>query len=254
MRAIITGASSGIGRATARLLSGPDVRITAVGRDPEKLQSLANELQAQGGEVLAISGDVRSADFCGEIVERTVAAFGGVDTLVSNAGVMNNAALADLDTQAWDWVFEVNVRATWLLAKAAYPHLRSSRGSIVATGSISAYHPIPQQGAYSSSKAALLMLIRQLANEWGPDGIRVNSVSPGMVVTDMSAQFYADDSRRRRRSEQIPLRAVADPEHIASFIAFLVGPDASYMTGQDILVDGGIDTSLMPAIRRLTDS
>lgn len=137
-------------------------------------------------------------------------------------------------------MMSVNARATWLLAQAAYPLLKESRGCLVATASVAAENPAPGHGSYSASKAALVLLVKQLAFEWGPDGIRCNCVSPGTVYTPMTAPAYDDpDSPARRGREQvIPLRRVADPSEIASVIDFLASPDASYVTSVNLYVDG----------------
>lgn len=254
MRTIITGAASGIGRATARLMASEQLELVAVDLDGDQLDDACREIRELGATVEPVVGDLAAPGFCRHVVDAASSRFGGLDVLISNAGIMNSSPLSQLDEESWDRVFAVNVKASWLLAQAAYAPLKQSRGAIVATGSIAAHHPIPAQGAYSSSKAALLMLVRQLAHDWAPDGIRVNSVSPGMVVTGLSAQFYADESRRLRRAGQIPLRSIADPEQIASVIVFAASPASGYVTGQDILVDGGLDTALMPAVRQLADS
>jgi NAD(P)-dependent dehydrogenase (short-subunit alcohol dehydrogenase family) len=115
--------------------------------------------------------------------------------------------------------------------------------------SISASQPTPPHGAYSPSKAALVMLVRQMAYEWGPDGIRCNCVSPGMTHTGMTDQVYSDPQRRAERASHIPLRRVGDPIDIARVVAFLISPDAGYVTGVDLPVDGGVQTALMPTLR-----
>jgi glucose 1-dehydrogenase len=128
--------------------------------------------------------------------------------------------------------------------------LKASRGAIVATASISATQPTPPHGAYSASKAALVMLIKQMAYEFGPDGIRCNCVSPGMIHTGMTNSVYSDPTLRAERASQIPLRRVGDPEDVAAVVAFLAGPAAGYVTGVDLIVDGGVSTALMPTMRR----
>ena len=141
----------------------------------------------------------------------------------------------------------INTRSSWLLGKAAHPHLKESKGAFVATASMSATQPTPALGFYSSSKAALLMMIRQLSIEWGPDGIRCNTVSPGPTYTPMTAAGYEDPSRRDQREANIPLRKLGVAEDVAQAILFLIGPHASHISGVDLLVDGGMSNMLMPA-------
>ena len=247
--AIVTGAAHGIGRATALMLATQGARLLLVDIDKQALNTTCADVFEAGGRAEPVEADLADPAAAELVVGQAERHLSGLDALVSNVGILNNDALIDLTVDDWDRVFAVNVRSTWLLARAAHPLLAASRGTLVATGSIAGSHPAVPHGAYSPSKAALLMLIRQLAFEWGPAGIRVNSVSPGMVVTAMSATFYADPERKRARDELLPLRRVGEPEDIARTIVWLLGADAGYITGQDILVDGGLDTMLMPAAR-----
>lgn len=247
--AIVTGAAHGIGRATAERLAASGARLLLVDLDEVGLAQACEAVRVAGGEAVAVAADLAEPAAAGVVVAAADEHLGCLDALVSNAGVLNHDALVDLAVDDWDRAFAVNVRATWLLARAAYPLLAASRGVLVATGSIAGSHPAVPHGGYSPSKAALLMLVRQLAFEWGPAGIRANSVSPGMVVTAMSAAFYADPDRKRARDDALPLRRVGQPEDVARVITWLLGPDACYITGQDLLVDGGLTTMLMPAVR-----
>jgi NAD(P)-dependent dehydrogenase (short-subunit alcohol dehydrogenase family) len=190
-------------------------------------------------------------------VEAAVARFGGLDALVSNAGINRPGRLLGYKVEDWDRVFAVNTRATWLLARAAHPALKASRGAIVAVGSMSGSNAHANLGAYGPSKAALIMLVRVLAQEFGPDGIRVNSLSPGMVRTGMTARVYADERVAAERDAMVPIGRVATPEDMADVIAFLVGPDARYVNGHDLVVDGGITGNLlgrMPGLSQITRS
>jgi NAD(P)-dependent dehydrogenase (short-subunit alcohol dehydrogenase family) len=153
-----------------------------------------------------------------------------------------------MSLELYDRMFAVNTRATWLLAKHAVPLLAAARGAIVATASISAREPTPQIGNYSANKAALVMLIRQLADELGPLGIRCNCVSPGTTRTGINDFLLSDTKVREAREALLPLRRIGQPEDLAAAIAFLAGKDASYITGVDLLVDGGLNTTLMPAL------
>lgn len=250
MRVIVTGAASGIGAAVARglvagrLAPGPH-RVLLVDRDAEGLARIAAELGQTAAPFVA---DLADPD-CGDaIAAAAIDAMGGIDGLASNAGIIAGAPLATMQVEDFDRMIAINTRSTWLIAKAIYPHLvAAGGGSIVATGSISASQPTPPLGAYSTSKAALLMLMKQMANEWGPDGIRCNTVSPGPTLTPMTAGGYADEVRRRNREAGLPLRRLGAPEEIADAILFLLSDFARNVTGVDLLADGGLSTTLMTA-------
>ena len=182
MRALVTGAASGIGRATCLRLArdaqsrgGAKIAAVDVGA-ASGLDRVVEELQKAGAEVLPLHGDLGTADAPGKVVAAAVERFGGLDALVSNAGVNRPGPLAQYSVADWDYLFAVNTRATWLLAKAAHPALQASRGAIVATGSMSGSNAHANLGAYGPSKAAVIMLVQVLAQEFGRDGIRVNSV------------------------------------------------------------------------------
>jgi NAD(P)-dependent dehydrogenase (short-subunit alcohol dehydrogenase family) len=188
-------------------------------------------------------------------VDEAVTRLGGLDGLVSNAGVNRPGLLVEYMVEDWDRLFAVNARATWLLAKAAYPALKASRGAIVAVGSMSGTNAHANLGAYGPSKAAVIMLVRVLAQELGRDGIRVNAVSPGMVRTGMTVAAYADPQVAAERDALVPLGRVATPEDMADVIAFLLGPDARYINGHDLVADGGVSGNLLgrlPGLSRIT--
>jgi glucose 1-dehydrogenase len=249
MRVVITGAASGIGRAAAELLAAGiaipgEHQLLLADRDTDNLEAVADAIGPKAATVVV---DLAEADCGDRIVAAAIAHMGGIDAVLSNAGIIMGGALADLDAADFDRIFAINTRATWSIAKAAYPHLMVSRGALVATGSISATQPTPALGFYSSSKAALLMMIRQMCIEWGPDGIRCNTVSPGPTYTPMTAAGYADQERRDQREAGIPLRKLGMAEDVANAILFLISPAAAHISGVDILVDGGMSNMLMPA-------
>jgi glucose 1-dehydrogenase len=247
MRVLVTGAASGIGRATCVRVArdaaarGGAASIAAVDLPGVGgLETLVAELEKQGATALPLRGDMGTAGDPARVVGEAAERFGGLDGLVSNAGVNRPGRLLDYPVEDWDRLFAVNVRATWLLARAAHGALAASRGSIVAVASMSGSLAHANLGAYGPSKAAVIMLARVLAQEFGADGIRVNTVSPGMVRTGMTARVYADARLAAEREALVPLGRVADPEDIADVIAFLLGPDARYVTGQDLVADGGV--------------
>jgi NAD(P)-dependent dehydrogenase (short-subunit alcohol dehydrogenase family) len=249
VRVIITGAASGIGRAVAEQLAAGHViagphQILLTDRDTDGLNIVATAIGASA----AICVAELSAPDCGDtIIAAALAHMGGVDAVVSNAGIIAAGALIDLTVNDFDHIYAINTRATWALAKAAHPHLAASKGAFVATASMSATQATPGLGFYSSSKAAVLMLIRQLALEWGRDGIRCNSVSPGPTYTPMTKTGYDDAARRAQRESMIPLGKLGMAEDVANAILFLISPLATHITGIDILVDGGMSKNLMPA-------
>jgi glucose 1-dehydrogenase len=261
MKALVTGAASGIGRATCLRLArdaqarGGKASIAAVdiGSSPA-LEALVTDLAGLGAEALPLHADMGTVDGPGRVVEDAVARFGGLDALVSNAGVNRPGPLVQYAVADWDFMFAVNTRATWLLAKAAHGALKASRGAIVAVGSMSGSNPHANLGAYGPSKAAVIMLVQVLAQEFGRDGIRVNSLSPGMVRTGMTATVYADAQIAAERDALVPIGRVATPEDMADVIAFLLGPDARYVNGHDMVVDGGITGNFLgrlPGIGRI---
>lgn len=250
MRIIVTGAARGIGRAIARRLVADGLardgkaQIAISDQHASELDVLATELRATGAEVLTVPGDMGDAAFPQRLTDATKA-FGGLDTVVSNAGFAIVGALNEYKVEDWDRIFAVNVRGAWLLAKAAYPHLKAAGGNYIITCSVSGVHATPPLGAYSPSKAASLMLMRELANEWGVDGIRVNAISPGLTHTSGTDLVYSNPEIKAQRAKMIPLRRVAEPEDMANAVSFLAGPDAAYVHGLDLLVDGGLGNTMM---------
>jgi glucose 1-dehydrogenase len=264
MRVLVTGAASGIGRATCLRLArdaaakGRSAQIAAVDlAGSPSLPDVVKEIEKLGAVALPLHGDMSDADAPAAVVGAAVERFGGLDGLVSNAGINRPGRLVEYAVTDWDRMFAVNTRATWLLAKAAYPALKAAHGSIVATASMSGSLAHANLGAYGPSKAAVIMLARVLAQELGPDGIRVNTVSPGMVRTGMTAAVYTDERLAAERAALVPLGRVATPEDMADVIAFLLSSDARYVTGHDLIVDGGVTGNLLgrlPGIARITRS
>lgn len=255
MRAIVTGAASGIGEAVALRAAeeqGDAVRLILVDRRADDLRRVEDAVRARGAGAVAVTADLADPDACKQVVSVARERLGGLDALVSNAGFFDSAPLATLTSEAFDQSIAVNARAALLLGIAARGMLADGGGVIVATASISGRHATPPLGAYSASKAALIMLIRQMAVEWGPDGIRCNTVSPGPTVTGLTATAFDAASpdgtaNRVHRESFIPLRRVSEADDIAQAILFLASPAARQITGIDLTVDGGLTAALMPA-------
>jgi glucose 1-dehydrogenase len=241
MRVVVTGANRGIGRAIALRLARDGAGIAAVGRShPDELESLAAAIRNTGGRCTTITANLAEPDAPAEIVASAAAALGGIDAIISNAAFSPTMMpIVEHPAKNWDRCYAVTLRAAWLLAKAAHPHLKASRGSFIAISSIGGHEPAPLVGIYCSAKAALNMLIRGLAQEWGQDGIRANCVSPGMVRTPMSEVNYADRVRYENRLRLIPLQRIGTPDDTADAVAWLLSADAAGLTGQALIVDGG---------------
>jgi NAD(P)-dependent dehydrogenase (short-subunit alcohol dehydrogenase family) len=250
MRALVTGASAGgIGGTVCErlvrdaLARGEEAKLAAcaTGARPELMELVAS-LRATGADVVALTGDLTDPDVPKRLVGEAVAHCGGLDHLVSNAGLLRLSPLAQMDVSDWDYIVNLHARAAWLLAKAAYPALRESRGSMVAVASMSGTFPHRGLGAYPVAKAALISLCQTLSQEWAGDGIRVNCVSPGPIFTPMNIA-YKDPEVVAARNRIIPLGRIGAAEEVAGTIAFLLGTDAGYITGENILVDGGLGRS-----------
>ncbi len=254
MRFLLTGAARGIGRAMAERLArdslqrhGAPARMVLADLHGDELEALAATLRAQGHEVIPVTADMADPASPTRLVD-AAQAFGGLEAVVSNAGFAIPSPLLTARMDDWDKVFAVHVRAAWLLGQAAHPLLKAARGSIVITTSISGSNATAPLAAYSPSKAAALMLVKQMALEWGPDGIRANALSPGITETPRTAPVYADPRSRAQRESRVPLRRIAVAEDMANALSFLVGPDAGYVNGVDLLVDGGLANGLMGSL------
>jgi len=250
-RFVITGAASGIGRSVAGLAVDAGAAVSLVDVDEARLATFAADLRDRGVRATTIVADLSVADVPRRVIDESAEFLGGIDVLVSNAGAPQAYPLTDLAVEAFDMAVALNVRATWLLGQAAHAWLSESGGNIVATGSTCGHWPAPPLGAYSVAKAGLLMLVKQMALEWGPDGIRCNSVSPGPTMTGLTEGVFNDvnDPKQRAvrelRESRLPLRKIGTAEEVAQAIMFLASPAASQITGIDILVDGGTSVTVL---------
>lgn len=246
MKVIVTGAAQGIGRAIALKIAkdyqGAKLLLTDLNQ--VSLDAVANEVSELGCRAYVKAGDLTDPIFI-EGLSAEISNLGGLDAVASNAGIALHSPLLNLSLEMWEKNFALHVRAPWLLAKVCHASLKASQGAFIITASVSGTHPTPPGGAYSSSKAAALMLAKQMAVEWGTDGIRVNTVSPGMTLTPMTHSAYTQPGVMAQRESRIPLRRIGQPEDIAKAVAFLMSPEANYITGADIVVDGGLTQTLM---------
>lgn len=235
--AIITGAGSGIGLATAKILHAEGFAIVGVGRSKDKLATLESEIDSPD-HVLAISADLTDPAAPGEIVRQALARFGRIDALVNNAGVGSPKPLDETDDKMLDDFLDIMLTAPFRLCRDVIPHLQSG-ASVVNVTSTFAHIGGRRGGAYSAAKGGLKSLTEHMACEYGPRGIRSNCVAPGVTMTDMVAHRFEDETFKRSNVETTPYPRLAQPEDIASVIAFLCLPGSEMVNGQSIVVDGG---------------
>jgi NAD(P)-dependent dehydrogenase (short-subunit alcohol dehydrogenase family) len=240
--ALVTGASRGIGAATARALDQAGARVAVVSRGGSELDEVGSGLVNQP---LAVAADLRQSTSATEVAGRVLEAFGSVDILVNNAAAAARLDTVDTDAALIDELMAVNVRAPLLLTAAVVPSMTERRrGSIINLSSVSALVGTPKRAAYAASKGALDAATRSLAMELGPHGIRVNSVAPGVVDTALWSRNKSIPGVIESIEGQTPLRRWATPEDIADVIVFLASDAARFITGETISVDGGMARTL----------
>lgn len=246
--ALVTGAGTGIGRATAIRLAQDGHVLALAGRRSAPLEEVAQEIRAGGGTATPVSADVSTPGGAERVVGDTLAAHGRLDVLVCNHGVGDSLPVGDDTPEGWERTMRINLTGPFLLARAALPHLLEQHGSVVTVSSTNGWLAGPGWASYCTSKAGLIMLTRCLANDYGPRGLRANCVCPGWVRTPMGdvdmgvvreAWDVSTDDAYWLCSRDTPLRRPAAPEEIAEVIAFLASSRAAYVSGAVIPVDGG---------------
>ncbi|MFT3763028.1 MAG: SDR family oxidoreductase [Pseudoxanthomonas sp.] len=243
--ALVTGATRGIGLATAIAFGRAGARVTLSSEDPADCAASARRLQAEGIDAIGIACDAGDKAQVEALVEAALQARGQVDILACNAGIPGphgpSAAASDAD---WDRVMTINLRSAWWLSSRLIPLMAERRdGVVIATASLSALRGNKAIGLYGVSKAGLAQLVRNLAVEWGPHNVRVNAISPGVIRTDFARPITDDDDAAHRRLQQTPLRRFGEADEIAGVALLLASKAGAFITGQNIVVDGGTTIS-----------
>ena len=239
---LVTGASSGIGRACALALGEEGANLALAGRRRARLDEAAAAIERSGGRTLVLEGDVRDADTCARWAQECDSAFGGLDGLVNAAGVIGNGAIDATAPEEWDRVMDSNARSIYLMTRAAAEALKKKQGSVVNLSSVAGSRPYAGLAAYCVSKAAVDMITRCAALDFAPHGVRVNAVNPGVVVTELHtvANAVADYAAFLERGKTThPLGRVGQPEEVAALILFLLSKESGWITGACMPIDGG---------------
>ena len=235
--AIITGGGSGIGLATARAFCKEGAKVILFGRQKEKLISAANEL---GESALIVQGDMTKNDDLDQLINNTLNNFKGIDILVNSAGLFNGAPLHEISDSQWDGMMDINIRSVFQLTRRVLPIMMDQKsGSIIHISSILGLIAVPEVAAYNVSKGALNQFSRSIAVEYGSYGIRSNSICPGLIETDMTADLMKDASLMQEWSKEYPIGRFGKPEDVASACLFLASDESSFITGTVLPVDGG---------------
>lgn len=249
--AVITGGGGGIGRATAISFAKAGAGVAILDRDENGLAKTHSELRAMGFDAVVAPCDTTDAASVANAAAAVEKSLGPCSILVNTAAILRAGGLDTLSLAEWNTTLAVNLTGYFLCAQAFGVQMRKlGRGSLVHVASVAGSNAQGFSGAYSVSKAGVVMLSRQLASEWGPQGIRSNVVSPGLVVTPMSQAFYDTPGVTERRTAVVPMRRIGAPQDMADAVLFLASDRASYVNGDEIVVDGGFTRTIMNLVPR----
>jgi NAD(P)-dependent dehydrogenase (short-subunit alcohol dehydrogenase family) len=241
--AIVTGATSGIGRATARLFAKNEAKVVAIGRNETDLGHLRDEFRDDAGEIRPHLADVTEFSQVDRFVSETIDNYGRLDILVNAAGIIKNGNIADTTLDEWDKMLNINLRSVFYLMQKCVPYLESSKGNIVNVSSVTGPRAFPNVLAYCVSKAGIDQLTRCSALELAPKGVRVNAVNPGVVVTNLHKRSGMDDEKYEHFLEHSktthPLGRAGDASEVAELIMFLASDKAGWITAATYEIDGG---------------
>lgn len=235
--AIITGGGTGIGLATARVFCQEGAKVILFGRRKEKLEKAVEKL---GGSAIIVQGDMTNNNDLDKLINETLHNFKKIDILVNNAGLFNGSPLHEISDSQWDEIMDINIRSVFQLTRRVLPVMLSQKyGSIIHISSILGIIAVPQVAAYNVSKGALNQFSRSIAVEYGSSGIRSNSICPGLIATDMTADLMKDAELMKEWSKEYPIGRFGKPEDVANACLYLASDESSFVTGITLPVDGG---------------
>ena len=235
--AIITGGGTGIGLATARAFCKEGAKVILFGRRKEKLEKAVEKL---GGSAIIVQGDMTNNNDLDKLINETLHNFKKIDVLVNNAGLFNGSPLHEISDSQWDEIMDINIRSVFQLTRRVLPVMLSQKyGSIIHISSILGLIAVPQVAAYNVSKGALNQFSRSIAVEYGSSGIRSNSICPGLIATDMTADLMKDADLMKEWSKEYPIGRFGKPEDVANACLYLASDESSFVTGVTLPVDGG---------------
>ncbi|MDC1152839.1 SDR family NAD(P)-dependent oxidoreductase [Nitrospinaceae bacterium] len=235
--AIITGGGTGIGLATARAFCQEGAKVILFGRRKEKLEKAVEKL---GGSAIIVQGDMTNNNDLDKLINETLHNFKKIDVLVNNAGLFNGSPLHEISDSQWDEIMDINIRSVFQLTRRVLPVMLSQKyGGIIHISSIAGLIALPQVAAYNVSKGALNQFSRSIAVEYGSSGIRSNSICPGLIATDMTADLMKDADLMKEWSKEYPIGRFGKPEDVANACLYLASDESSFVTGITLPVDGG---------------
>tara|TARA_R110002167_G_scaffold33327_14_gene107098 strand:+ start:1129 stop:1902 length:774 start_codon:yes stop_codon:yes gene_type:complete len=238
--AIVTGSSKGIGKAIAQGLAENGAKVVVSSRKQDSIDEVVEDFKASGLEAVAIKCHIGDAEERKALIAKTVEKYGRIDILVNNAAINPiYGPLESADEKIFDKIMNVNVKAPWVLSNLALPYLKENGGSIINIASVEGIHPGFGLGLYSATKAALIMLTKNQAKEWGRYGVRANALCPGLIKTQFSQALWTDEKLIEKLLKKLPSGRVGDPEEMAGMVMLLASDAGAYMTGGVYVADGG---------------
>jgi len=240
-RALITGAGGGIGHSLARGMAGVGASVAVHARTPQKVQALAEGIEAAGGRAVVITAELTDVKEARRLVAESHSALGGLDILINCAATNTREPIDEVTEEHWDRIMAVNLKSLYFMSQEAHRLMKANQsGKIIHIGSINPFFALGGVSAYGASKGGVTQLTKVMAVEWAKDNVQVNCVVPGYIATPLSKPIWDDEYKANWLRTRIPVRRPADPEELVGAVVFLASESSTYITGTTIVVDGGV--------------